>query len=361
MSETAPDVTPAIVSYLEDTLEDRVTETERLADGLNLILRISTASTADAYVVRRPNKLRDTDLFISPEREYGVIEALETTPITAPDPVSFCADESIADAPFLVTTFLDGEVVPSGTLLPERFQMPAARRRVGEELIDTLAEIHRVDTDPFGDLCGRLSPREQITRATARLDAVVDATDCERPRLRAVAEWLRENVPTTTDLTLVHGDFRPGNVLFAGANRPVVSGVLDWETAMLGDPLTELGYLLLRWRDADDPRLSLDGIEARHPDTEAMERVRMLNERGLTPFAAKSGSPSRQELIARYEAATGRSVENERFYRVHAAFMLATVWADLHREALEATGESDRGPYVDYMTLVAEQIIAGAS
>jgi len=79
MSETAPDVTPAIVSYLEDTLEDRVTETERLADGLNLILRISTASTADAYVVRRPNKLRDTDLFISPEREYGVIEALEAT------------------------------------------------------------------------------------------------------------------------------------------------------------------------------------------------------------------------------------------------------------------------------------------
>lgn len=173
--------------------------------------------------------------------------------------------------------------------------------------------------------------------------------------LRAVGDWLREAAPGGWEATLVHGDFRPGNVLFA--DRPRVAGIIDWETAMVGDPRTELGYLLLRWRDEGDPTPDLAGIESRYPDSGAIQGLRDMNDSGLAPFTTEPGSPSRAELIARYEERTGIALEAERFYRAHAAFMLGAVWADLHRYRLEAGEDSEKEPYVEYATRIAEGIV----
>ncbi|MFC6726626.1 phosphotransferase, partial [Halobium palmae] len=163
-----------------------------------------------------------------------------------------------------------------------------------------------------------------------------------------------------TRTTLTHGDYRPGDLLFAGVDRPALTGVLDWETALLGDPLMELGYFLLDWRRDDDPRPPLDDLEARYTDDE-MEGVRNIHERGLSPFTSKPGSLSRAELVARYEERTGVEFERERFYRAQAAFALATVWADLHRLRVEAGAGDESGypPLIDYMALVAAQIADG--
>ena len=347
--------TAALTSFLTSELGVTVTDIEVLADGLNLVLELSTEAD-DSYILRQPRKLRHTSYINNLNREYGVMELLAETQIPAPEPVLFCADESVLGEQFFVMTTLDGEVVHLGSELPPQFRTERARERVGEALVETLADIHSLNSDRFAGVCERHSPTGQVERSLDRLDDVTSATGLELPRLRTVGDWLLENAPPAYDTTLLHGDFRPGNVLFGGREEPEVTGVLDWETALLGDPLTELGYLLLRWRDKDDPQLDLSELEARYSDDDVLADLRRRNEHGLAPFTGRPGSPSRKELVVHYERQTGRSFEHGRFYRTHAAFLLATVWADLHRHHRERGAESDWPPYIEYMSLLAESI-----
>lgn len=352
--------TSALTSFLTAELEVTVTDIQVLADGLNLVLEISTEAD-DRYVLRQPRKLRHTSYINDLEAEYRVMQLLAETAVPAPEPVLFCPDESILGEQFFVMTALDGEVVHLGSDLPPRFRTEHAREQMGYTLVETLADIHSLDPDGFADVCEYHSPAGQITRSLDRLDEVTSATELELSRLRTVGDWLLENAPPAHDTALLHGDFRPGNVLFEGREKPEATGVLDWETALLGDPLTELGYLLLRWRDDGDLRLNLDELEARYGDDDALADLRHRNEYGLAPFTGRPGSPSRNELVARYEERTNRSFEHDRFYRTHAAFLLATVWTDLHRQQREAGSESDWPPYIDYTAMLAESIASGES
>lgn len=360
MTETGTDIdTTKLESYLSEELDVVVVDTEMVHDGLNLSIAISTEEDGKAYVLRRPNKLRHTESFNDLKQEFGVMQRLRDTAIKAPEPVLVCDDDSVIGDPFLVMTYLDGETIPLGSDLPERFRNPAARDRVAILLIDTLADIHSLDVEPFTDVCEQQTIREQVARTTDRLDEVTRVTGHEPPALRDVADWLQQHVPSDSETALVHGDYRPSNVLFAGTDQPEISGVLDWETAFLGDPLTELGYLLLRWRDDNDPTPSLDELEARYSNEDVIQQLKERNERGLAPFTNKPGSPSRRELVTRYEDETGISFENEQFYRAFSTFMLATVWEDLHRHQIETGAESDWEPHIDYMSMIANSIVSG--
>lgn len=345
----------ALGPFLSDELSVEVTETEVLHDGLNLLVGIET-NAEDTYVLRRPNKLRRTGYMNDLETEYTVLERLRSTSIPTPVPVRYCANESILDRPFFVMTRLDGETVPNGARLPERFRNATSREQVTTQLVDTLAGIHSLDPEPFESVCDRRTPLDQVENALERLDAAADVTGRERPRLERVGNWLHRNAPSNPDVRLVHGDFRPSNVLLGGANTPEITGVLDWESAMVGDPCTELGYLLLHWRRDDDAMVNLDDLESTYMD-ETYRDIEATNERGLCPFTAEPGSLSRQELITRYEDRAGITFENGRFYRAQAAFLLAMVWEDLDRHAVEAGAEPEPAPFVDYMALVAARIV----
>ncbi|WP_290819258.1 phosphotransferase family protein [Halovivax sp.] len=362
MTRTDGDLDAAdLDAFLSAELNRAVAGTEVLHDGLNLSLGIRlVGDAAPAYVLRRPNKLRGEESFLEVRREYEVLRRLRETAVPAPDPVFVCEDESVVGDPFLVTTHLDGVAVPLGDDLPERFRTSSAREVVATSLIDALAEVHSVDADRFADVCRRESTEEQLERVLGQLEAATGATGREPPAIWKVADWLRDNVPTSAETSLVHGDYRPANVLLAGGDRPEVAGVLDWETAFLGDPRTELGYFLLRWRDDGDPTPPLDGLRERYGDEGAIGELGATNERGLAPFTGDPGSPSRRELVARYEERTGIEFENERFYRALAAITLATIWEQLHRHRLDAGLESEREPYVDYVAMMAEQIVDGA-
>ncbi|WP_436926577.1 phosphotransferase family protein [Halosimplex amylolyticum] len=360
MTDSSPAVeTATLVSFLSDALGEPVTETEVIHDGLNLSLAISTETAAPAYVLRRPNEMRQADSFNDVTQEYGVMDRLRASAVPVPEPVVVCEDESVIGDPFLVMEHVDGEAVPLGSDLPERLQNPTARGDVASLLIDALADLHSLDVDEFTGVCERRPLRDQLDDVVAQLDEATSATGRESPVLWDVADWLRSNVPSDSATAVVHGDFRPGNVLFAGADRPEISAVLDWETAFLGDPLTELGYLLLRWRDDGDPTPSLGGLEARYGDEKAIEELRETNEHGLAPFTNRPGSPSRRELVDRYEAATGIDFEHDRFYRAFAAFVLATVWEDIHRHRVEAGAASDLEPHADYMASLARNVADG--
>lgn len=349
-----------LTGYLETVVGIEVADVEVMDGGLNVNAVVSTPVAGQAFVVRRRGALGDAYYINDLAQEYTILERLQRVPIPTPEPVAFCDEASVLGAPFFVMTHLDGAVIPLGSDPPARFQTRDARKHLAEELVDTLTTLHGLDTGRFADVCDRRPPATQLDKALGRVEAVTRTTGDAFPKLQSVGDWLQANVPPETETTLVHGDLRPGNVLFGDSDHPEVTGVLDWETAILGDPLVDLGYLLLRWRDADDTPPSLESIEARYPDhDDALADIRETNDLGLAPFTAAPGSPSRQELVERYEARTGRSVENERFYRVLAAFSLATVWADIHREQVSAGQHSEWAPYVSYMALYARHIADG--
>ena len=354
MADGSMDVT-ALGSFLSDELGVSVTETEVLHDGLNLLVGIETSS-GDTYVLRRPNKLRDTGYMNGIETEYAVLRRLHDTVVPTPAPVLFHDGGSVFDDTFFVMSRLDGETVPNGAQLPDRFRNPESRERVATRLVDTLGDIHSLDTEPFAEVCKRWTPLEQVETALERLDAAARVTGREWPRLRRVAERLRRNAPSSPEMRLTHGDFRPSNVLLDGPQIPAVAGVLDWESAMVGDPLTDLGYFLLHWRDDGDPRVDLDEFESTCSAATRRDLKRM-NEDGLCPFAVEPGSPDRRELVARYEDRTEFDVRNESFYRAHAAFLLAMVWEDLERDAIEAGADPGPAPFVEYMALLAERVV----
>lgn len=346
---------------LETYLEDQgipVAGIEVMADGLNLLCSVSTPAESNAYVLRRPNKLRESDLFNGLCAEYRLLTRLSETSMPTPEPIHYCTDAAVLDGVWFLMEFLEGTTIPLGSDLPERFRNPTDRRTLAHGVVDTLAEIHTLGTAPFDDVCERQTPLEQVAIARDRLETAASVAGRAFPRLRSVAAWLEVNAPSTGRTTLVHGDYRPGNLLF-DEDQPTITGVLDWETAMLGDPLTELGYLLLRWRDEGDPTLNLASLESKYAGSDALDQLRETNEHGLAPFTARPGSPTRQQLVARYEQRTGYAFEHERFYRAHAAFMLATVWVDLHRHYVEAGSDSDWEPHIEYMGMLATAIVDG--
>ena len=346
-------------SYLSAERGVTVTVTEVLHDGLNLALGISTPDDGLTYVLRRPSRVRQADAFNDLKQEYRVLEKLEDTTIPAPEPVLFCDDNSVIGDPFFLFTHLDGSPVHVGSPLPERFQTEDARNRVADQMVDILCELHSVDPKPFEAVCDRKSPGDQLALATEQLDQATSVTEREVPALRSVGEWLGQNAPPDSTTSLVHGDFRPGNLLFTGTDQPEATGVLDWETAALGDPLTDLGYVLLLWQERGDPMPPLDGIQSRCSNDNAVRQVRALKVNGFHPFTSEPGSPSRRELLSRYGTDVERFLEYEQFYRAHAAFMLAAVWEDLHRHKMEAGVPSPFEPLAEYMALVAERIVEG--
>lgn len=354
--------TTELEGFLATELDAPVTGVEVVADGLNLVAIVATPGSGDtpAYTLRSPRLLRESGLFLDLRAEYEVLAGLASTPVPAPEPVRFFEDGPL-ERPFYLATYLPGEPFPWGDPLPERLRTPGARDGIATQVVETLAAVHGVDTGPFASVCPRSSPLEQVEATAARLNAVTEATGHELAGLRAVADRLRERAPTDNETTLVHGDLRPGNLLFSTDGPPRVTGLIDWETAMLGDPLTELGYLLLDWREGTgwpDP-----SVLEHPPTTPGMDRVRELHRDGLTPFTTRAGSPSAAELVARYESLTGRQFEYGSFHRALAAFGLATVWADLYRHEVVA-GEQDPVealPAVEYVGRVAAAALDGTA
>ncbi|PSQ44963.1 phosphotransferase family protein [Halobacteriales archaeon SW_7_68_16] len=323
----------AVDAYVRAELDLEPTDVAVLGDGLNLVAAITTDE--GRYVVRRPNELRDTAGFVDLRTEHAVLERLLAAGIDAPEPVALHEGSSVLDGPVLVAQYVPGEVVPLGADLPDRFRRPAARRAVANRLIDTLAAIHGIDTDPFAGVCSRRSPREMVAAVVDRFERAVAVTDDEPIGLGTVLDWLRANAPDESAVTLLHGDYRPGNVALVGDDEPRVGGVLDWETACLGDPLTDLGYFVLRWR-AEPPAIDVDALADRYGD---VTDVRDLHAGGYCPFAGASGSPDRATLVDRYERLTGIPATERRFHAALAAAGLAAVWADLDRHAVDRGDE----------------------
>jgi len=258
-------------------------------------------------------------------REFRYISALYGK-ARVPRPVLACKDAAVIGAPFYLMERVDGAVIRDS--LPAVFDEPASRRRLGEELIDTLVELHAVDWQAAG-IRGRESGYlerqaalwgEQWTRTRPRTRAL--------PGLDEVGVRLAANRPESGPATVVHGDYRLENVMFAGdpPEGPRLVAIFDWEMATVGDPLADLAWIMTYWDDPADPA------------PPATKQSSMVD--GMRHLTGRPGFHTPDELSALYAARSGRTVADLRFYRVLAMYKLAIILEGLYAGYLEGTGSN---------------------
>ena len=294
------------------------------------------------FVLRRPPAGKTAESAHDVLREYRTIDALQDTDVPVPKTVLSCDDTSVIGSEFYVMVLEEGDVLRDAE--PDRFATPEYRSQIGQELVDSLAEIHSVEYEAVG-LADFGRPKgftdRQVNRWQQQLEWAFEVTREEREisELDTIGEWLQINVPTDHEHTLVHGDYKLDNVLFEPGTPPTLGAIFDWELSTLGDPLTDLGWMLLFWHDEGDPEPAM-------PDL-------------MSTFMARNGYPTRDELVNRYEQHTGIEFQNRRFYQVLAAYKMAGLGEMFFRRYLEGNSADSLYPQMEEgVPKLAEQTLA---
>jgi aminoglycoside phosphotransferase (APT) family kinase protein len=254
-------------------------------------------------------------------REARLLRALADTPARVPLVLAVGDDEQVIGSPFYVMERIAGEVIVAS--IPDQLDVPAERRRIADELIDALVEIHGVDWRAAG-LEGFGKPTGYLERQLRRFGGLWELNKTrEIAAVERVGGWLAENMPESGPATIVHGDFRLGNTIYAADAPARLMGVLDWEMATIGDPLADLGYLCMMWAEQSDPA----GGMRDH----------------LGAITRREGFPGRAELIARYEQRTGRSMRDLRWYTTLALWKSVVFMEGNYKRAIAGTTDD---PYL---------------
>jgi len=254
-------------------------------------------------------------------REARLLRALKDTPARVPEVLAVCEDPGVIGCPFYVMERVAGEAIVAS--LPPALDTPPERRRIGEQLIDALVEIHAVDWRAV-DLEGFGKPVGYLERQLRRFTGLWELNKTrEIPAVERVGSWLAEKMPSSGPATIVHGDFRLGNTMFATQAPARLEAVLDWEMATIGDPLADLGYLCMMWTEAGDP----EGGMRKH----------------LGRVTRAEGFLTRAELIARYEERSGRSMSDIRWYTTLALWKTVVFMEGNYKRAIAGTTDD---PYL---------------
>ena len=270
-------------------------------------------------VVRRPPRPPLPPSAHDVVREARLLRAIQGTAARVPEVLAVCEDEAVIGAPFYVMERIRGEVITKE--VPAALDTPAERRRIGEQLIDALVEIHGVDWQARLEGFGR--PTGYLERQVKRFAGLWEHSRTrEVEAVERVGAWLAEHIPESGAATIVHGDYRLGNTMFAADAPARLCAVFDWEMATIGDPLADIGYMCATWSEADDPPVG------------RFELGRVTR---------ADGFPTRAELIARYEERSGREVRDLPWYTTLALWKSVVFMEGNYRRAIE--GRTD-DPYL---------------
>jgi aminoglycoside phosphotransferase (APT) family kinase protein len=282
-------------------------EFEAIGDGHSNVTFAVRRGSAE-LVVRRPPRGPLPPSAHDVLREARILRALAGR-VPVPEVLAVCADPDVIGAPFYVMSRLDG-IVLSGAPAPA---LAGHERATGEALVDTLVALHAVDWRAAG-LEGFGRPDGYLERQLARFGDLWERNRTrELPAMERVGAWLAAHRPASPPATIVHGDFRLGNLMYASAPPPRVVALLDWEMSTIGDPLADLGYLCTFWVQRDDPPA---GIFEQHA------------------FTRGEGWPTREELLARYAERSGRALGDIGWYRVLALWKIIVFMEGNYRRAL---------------------------
>jgi aminoglycoside phosphotransferase (APT) family kinase protein len=289
------------------------------------------------WVVRRAPRASVSGTAHQVIREAQIMETLGAAGISVPTVLARTADPSILGAPFFVMSFVEGGVIRRDGLPAALRGDPASHHRIGEQLIDTLADLHAVDWRDTA-LAELSRPHGFLARQVGRwMDQLAEYRVRDLDDLDDLAVWLRENLPARGDLTVMHGDYKLDNVIWAPAPPARIACIVDFEMTTVGDPLIDLAWAMIFWPEAGNP-LGLASPDAPN----GIDRDRCQ-------------APA--ELIERYAAATGRDLARFDWYQAFSAWKAAIVLEGSY--AKHARGES-RNPVHEFFGPVVDQLLIRA-
>jgi aminoglycoside phosphotransferase (APT) family kinase protein len=249
-------------------------------------------------------------------REHRIMTALQDSPVPVPPVVGLCTDEAVTGAPFYVMRFVDGVILrdqPTAEGVPESIRTAAT-----DSLVDVLADLHALEPASVG--LGELGKQEgYVERLLRRWRGQWEKSKTrDLPVVDEVAERLAAGIPAAGPARIVHGDYRLDNVIVSPHDGSV-QAVLDWELCTLGDPLADVGMLLVYWTEPGDDFSALT----------------------WAPTLA-AGFPGRKEVAARYAAASGRDLSEIDYYVALGYWKIAVILEGVYaRYRSGAYGETD--------------------
>jgi aminoglycoside phosphotransferase (APT) family kinase protein len=320
MSEEATDGidVAGVTAWFEETVEAIETplEFERISGGRsNLTYRVTDAA-GHRWALRRPPLGQRLASAHDMGREYRIISALAETAVPVAPAVGLSADDSVNGAPFYVMDWVDGPILRSIDQAGE-FPDEDERRAIGERVVDTLVAIHAIDPDEVG--LGELAKKEDyVARQLHRWHGQWQKQHTrEFPLVDDVHDRLAARIPEQGPATLVHGDYRLDNMILTPTGE--VAAVVDWELCTLGDPLADVGMLLVYW-GGEGEDLS-----------------------PLRPATTAPGFPSRGDVTRRYAERSGRDVSEIEFYVALGLWKLGIILEGvLARYTAGQYGEADK-------------------
>jgi aminoglycoside phosphotransferase (APT) family kinase protein len=294
---------PKIVAWLSSVTDVSLPVSwERMPGGHSNLTYLLRDATGRELVIRRPPLGELLPKAHDMWREYRIIEGLAATTVPVAAPIAYCDDRAIAESHFYVMGRVAGESLHSGHDAA-RFLDEPARRRAGESFIDVLAALHSIEPDDVG--LGDLGRREgyvarQLNTWYRSWMASIDDAGLDDPRVHELHALLSSRIPAQGPARVVHGDYGPHNCLFAATGQ--LTAVLDWEIATLGDPLADFAYSINAWVEPGDSLVE-----------------------GADPPTVLPGFPTRDEMVARYAAATGADLSHLAFYRAFNSLKTALI------------------------------------
>ena len=267
----------------------------------NILLRFRRGDRC--FVLRRPPQHPSGNGADTLRREAQLLVALAATDVPHPALIACCASDAVIGAPFYLMEEVAGFNATNG--LPSLHANSAdLRGRMGFAVIEAIGRLARVDyravgLDGFGNPDGYLE--RQVGRWRAQLDGYARFANWpgqgSLPDVKRLADWLDTNRPQSFVPGIMHGDYHLANVMFR-YDGPEIAAIVDWELATIGDPLVDLGWVMATWPDAD-------GVSPTGTSVEPWQ-----------------GFPMSDELVAFYEATTGRAHCAPQWYAVLACYKL---------------------------------------
>jgi aminoglycoside phosphotransferase (APT) family kinase protein len=312
---------------------------ELIAGGRsNLTFKVTDANGTD-YVLRRPPTSHVLPTAHDMSREFRIISALQDTPVPVAPSLGFCEDESVNGRPFYVMGYVEGHILRNAATA-EKVLDEAGRRRAGESLVDVLADIHAVDVDAVG--LGQLGRKDgyierQLKRWYSQFKQSQESLDHPVPLVDEMHEVLSARIPEQGTPGIVHGDYRLDNTMLGDDGE--VKAVLDWEICTLGDPLADLGLLMVYWAEPGE------------------------NSALLGAPTAIDGFSTRDELKQRYAARAGRDVSELDFYVAFGYWKLACILEGVYARYAGGAMGGDRSGFegfADQVVFLAEASKAAA-
>jgi aminoglycoside phosphotransferase (APT) family kinase protein len=283
----------------------------------NLTYRVSDVA-GGRWALRRPPLGRRLGSAHDMGREHRVVSALGSTRVPVAPVIGLCEEEDVNGAPFYVMEFVEGPIL-RGVAEAEAFPSEDERRAIGIRVADTLVEIHAVDPMAVG--LGELGRKEDyVARQLRRWQGQWEKSKTrELAAIDQVHDRLAARIPRQGPATIVHGDYRLDNMILTPEGE--VAAVVDWELCTLGDPLADVGLLMVYWPERGEESIALG-----------------------QPANLAPGFPTREELRERYAERSGRDLAELDFFIALGYWKLAIILEGVYaRYAAGQYGRVDEG------------------